>query len=292
MNRQAVAFVLAVTAALAFAASAIAREHVTAPPTTFTDPSGDAGTAADITSLTATNDDKGQYTLVATFATPYPATGEFWFNFDTDLNPGTGDPELGGVDYLLYDDHSQHAFDLEKWNGTSWDEAPTTSTVSITIAPDGKSLTASINASELGNSTGFNFWLNTDDGSSDSGHYDVAPDGSATWQYKQQTVFTLTAAAARQTAATAGKTWMVFIGVVRSDTGKTVGSEGTITCGGSSGSTKLPPAARAFITVSGTSVASCIFRVPKTLKHKSVKGTISVSLNGQTVSHTFTTKVK
>jgi hypothetical protein len=293
MRRLVVVLGFVLVLALSLVAAAGARESVTAPPVTFSDTTGDGGTAADIASLTVTNDDKGQYTFVTNFATPYPANGDYYINLDTDLNPSTGDPQLSGADYVIFDNHSQHTFDLEKWTGSEWDDAPTNSTLTLSIGSDGKSLTASVNASEIGNSTGFNLWLSSDDGSTgtDPSTYDTAPNGTATWQYKEQTVFTLSAVG-RQGAATAGKTWAIYLAAVRSDTGKTVGSDGTITCGAASGFTKLATATHAFVTVDGQSVAFCVFKVPKSLKHKSVKGTISVSYGGQTATHTFATTVK
>src|SRR5690348_16786850 len=128
---------------------------ITAPPTTFTDPSGDAGTAPDITGITATNDDHGLYTINVTFATPYTDTAALALFFDTDQNTGTGDKF--GADYLLADDHGSHSFDLYSWTNANWNEVPHT-TAGVTVASDNMSVALTVNKSELGNATRFNFF--------------------------------------------------------------------------------------------------------------------------------------
>lgn len=289
--RRLAAWTVAALTACVLAAGAYAA---TSPPMSFTDEAGDSGTAADITKVDVSNDDAGNFIFDVAFATAYGSTHELWIYIDSDNNPATGDPQLDGTDYAFYDDHASHGFDLEQWNGTAWGEAPSFDTGSFSIAQDNLSLTAKINRSEIGNPDAFNFFLFSGEGDQTQGHYDFAPSGDGTYHYATQPTVTLSVAAARQLAAKAGHTWTVAVAVKRSDTGKLVGPEGTIVCSASSGSTKLKVTIRNFVSESGgaSSAAVCQFAVPKKLKHKTLNGYVSVSFNGQTVTHTFTAVAK
>ena len=65
---------------------------------------------------------------------------------------------------------------------------------------------------------------------------------------------------------------------------------GTIVCKATSGSAHLVLVTHAFISASGSSAAVCAFKVPKKLKHKLLHGTMTVSYEGSSVTHSFTTK--
>ena len=101
---------------------------------------------------------------------------------------------------------------------------------------------------------------------------------------------TLSLLGAKATAVKAGGTWVLALAATRSDTGKTLGSEGTIVCHATSGTTKLALVTHAFVTANGASAAVCAFKVPKKLKHKLLHGTMTVSYQGQSITHSFTTK--
>lgn len=276
------------------ASAAPGRIAATSVPVDFTDESGDSGTAADIAKVSVSNDDKGQYTFLVHFATPYTGNAGFFVYLNTDVNTATGDPNAAGADYVLVDDYSQHTFYFEKWNGTAWDDAPTNATTSYAIANDNSSLAASVNRSEIGNSASFDFWVESIESDGSNGHFDDGPSGTGTWHYDLQTPLSLSVVAATANVPKAGKTWTMIAGVKRSDTGKTVGSEGTIVCSATSGKTKLKLVTRAFISsgAGGSSVAVCSFAVPKTLKHKVLHGTIAVSYGGLTAGRSFTTTAK
>jgi hypothetical protein len=283
------AAVVAVALALAGGAPAANSQ-----PMSFTDAAGDSGTAADITKVDVRNDDAGQYTFTATFATAYSDTGAFTVFFDTDQSAATGDPTWEGADYALLDDHGSHSFSLFKWNGTDWDAAPSDSTASVTVAQDNLSLTVSVNRSEIGNTAGFNFVLLSDEGDGSTGHYDDAPSGTGHFTYTLQPTLSLKVAGAAQTGVKAGHVWTTDLAVLRTDTNQILGAEGTITCTAASGRTKLKVVLHAFVSAGSSkgSAAVCAFSVPKTLKSKKVTATETVTYEGQTVTHTFTTTVK
>lgn len=279
--------VIAVAALVASGAGAI-----TAPPVPFTDPSGDAGTAPDITAVTATNDDHGLYTITLKFATPYGDAAGAQVLFDIDQNASTGDPQ-SGAEYAFVDDHASHSYGLYHWSGSDWADT-SDKTTGVSVAPDNMSVTFTVNKSELGNVSKFNFFVLSTDGDGSDGHYDIAPSGSDWFTYGAQTVFTLTAAAEREGAAIAGGTWAVSMAAVRSDTGKDVGPEGTIACKATEGAKKLAVVSHAFVSAGGGggSSAACIFRVPKTPKHAAVHAAVTVTDAGQSATASFSTKTK
>jgi len=254
---------------------------ITAPPVSFSDPSGDAGTAPDITGISVTNDDHGQYTITLTFANPYSNTAAAGILFDTDQNGSTGD--TFGAEYLFEDDHASHSFGLYSWGNGTWNQSADT-TAAVTIATDNMSVTFTVNKSEIGNVTKFNFFAISIDGDGSAGHYDSAPSGGGDFTYNAQTVFTLSLGTTRDGAAKAGGTWTVSMSAVRSDTKAAVGSEASIACSAKEGSKKLAVVQRIFV---GTS-AVCSFRVPKTPKRASLLASVSITDAGQTLTKGFT----
>lgn len=290
MSRPLVLLVAACVACV-LASGAAASSSV---PVHFTDPAGDSGTAADITGIDVSNDDKGQYTFDVTFGTPYGSTHFFELDLDTDLSTSTGDPNSLGADYSVFDDHANHSFDLYKWSGTEWDEAPSNTTGSVTIAQDGMGLTVSVNRSEIGDSSAFNFFAYSTEGDGSAGHSDDAPSGSGSFRYDLQPILSLSYAGGRSVAPKAGGLWTVAVAAKRSDTGALVGSEGTVICAASYKGIKLNATTHAFVSEGGNqgSAAVCQWRVPKKLKHKKLTALVTVSFGGESLKHTFTTVVK
>ena len=264
---------------------------ITAPPTPFSDPSGDAGTAPDITGISVTNDDHGLYSFVVTFATPYTDTAGLALFLNTDQNGATGN-SFGAV-YLFADDHGSHSFDLYSWSNSDWNEAAHT-TADVSVASDNMSATFSVNKSDIGNVTKFDFFLLSLDQDGSDGHFDDAPSGDGWFTYNYQTVFTLSAGSSHDGAAKAGGTWTVSMNAVRSDTNATVGSEGSIACKATEGSKKLAVVSHAFVSSGGGggSSAVCTFRVPKSPKHAALHATVTVSDAGQSASKSFTAKTR
>jgi hypothetical protein len=266
---------------------------ITAPPTNFTDATGDSGTAPDITNIAVTNDDHGLYSFTIDFATPYVNSDNLTIAIDSDNNVNTGDTQALGADYLFEDDYASHSFDLAVWQANDFAEAPH-ATANVVVASDNKSMTMTINKSDLGNSTDFNFFVIASDGAFDPGHTDDAPSGAGAFSYSAQTVFTLAAGSSHDGAAKAGGTWTVSMRAVRSDTSATVGADGTIACKATEGSKKLAVVSHSFVSSGGGggSSAVCTFRVPKKPKHAAVRATVTVSDAGQSASKSFSAKTK
>jgi hypothetical protein len=293
MRRSAVALALAVALVLTLAAAASGRTDAGGvTPTVFSDPTGDNGTAADIKTVTVTNDASGFYTFDTAFATALTPTSFFDLYLDSDLNGSTGDPQSAGADYVVDVNLADKAFGFYKWDGTQFSFVQT-STVKVAINPNNLELSIGIGSADLGTTKGVNFWVESSDPDGSAGHYDDAPNGSSVWQYMLQQPLTLSVVAAQASAAKSGHAWALVMAVRRSDTGNYVSGEGTIACKASSGSTKLAVVQRAFISSGGggASAAVCGFSVPKKLKGKLVTGTITVTVQGVTVAKTFTKRV-
>jgi len=264
-----------------------------APPTNYTDPTGDSGTAPDITNVAVTNDAHGGYTFTIDFATPYVNSASLTIAIDSDNNDNTGDPQALGADYIFADDYASHLFDLAVWQSTDFVEAPHL-TAGVVVAKDNKSMTMTINKSDLGNSTSFDFFVISSDGAFGAGHTDTAPSGAGAFSYSAQKVFTLAAGSSHNGVAKAGGTWTVSLRAVRSDTHATVGSDGTIACKATEGSKKLAVVSHAFVSPGGGggSSAVCTFRVPKKPRGAAVRATVTVSEAGQSASKSFTAKTR
>jgi hypothetical protein len=288
MRRLPLALALAAALLLVVSTSASARP-LDIKPISFTDQVGDAGTAPDVSTVSVTNDVNGTYTIDVTFATPLTPTSFVDLFLDTDLNALTGDPQSAGADFAIEDDESTQSFGFYKWNGTTF-VFISSAAVHVRSSQDLKGLEFQVGTPDIGAVTGFNFFVESADADGSAGHYDDAPSGTAVWQYKLQQQVTLSFLAAKATAVRAGGTWVLALAAKRSDTGATLGAEGTIVCKATSGSAHLVLVTHAFISASGSSAAVCAFKVPKKLKHKLLHGTMTVSYEGSSVTHSFTTK--
>jgi hypothetical protein len=288
---RALAAIAALT--LAVAAGASARLATDAGPKVFSDPVGDSASATDISSVSVTNDETGHYRFDITFANYYSDPAELEIYLDTDSSRNTGDPKYDGADYILADYQDDHSYGFYKWDGTAWKTQDSASPIEVTVGTEHKDIEFLINKSDLAGTKAFNFWLGTYrlDGNDD---YDVAPAGSDTWQYTFQEAVKLQAADVYASPAKAGGKWALVLAARRSDNGKYLGGEGTITCAASSGATKLKTITRAFVSGGGGGAtgAACVFAVPKKLKHKVLHGTITVSYQGATVTKAFTSTAK
>ncbi|MDX6442277.1 MAG: hypothetical protein QOE43_2006 [Gaiellaceae bacterium] len=294
MGRRLITLMSLALLALTIATGATATHAALAPVTEFTDATGDSGTAADIKTVDVTNDDQGQYLVDVTLAAPYGGTDSMSVYFDTDMNAATGDPQTLGSEYAIIDDNAANAFYFTVWNGTAWVDSPTSSTVKDSVSTDGKDVLLSVNKSEIGNATGFNFFVFSSEGDGTDGHWDAAPEGTASWPYKLQNPLKLALLAAKAFPVKAGAEWIVGVVVGRSDTGGTVGSEGTLVCTATSGSTKLQLKSHGFGSAGSgkPSTALCSFKVPARLKHKVLHATVTVSYQGLSVKKSFTTTAK
>jgi hypothetical protein len=151
MNTPKRTLLAAAVAALVLVPSAASQAG---PP--YQDPSGDGATSGDVTGVTVVGDKtSGQIIFRVTGSSlstaPNLLTGVF---IDSDANPNTGDPGWDGADYVLITDNS--SYDFEHWNGSDWVQT-SDSTVRVCCIGGGSSIMFSVNKSELGNTSEFNF---------------------------------------------------------------------------------------------------------------------------------------
>jgi hypothetical protein len=267
-----------------------ARAKANTNPATFSDASGDSGTAPDITNVVVSNDANSQITFrinVARLVVPSPV--QIAVAIDSDQNEATG---LSGTDYLLLGDVSNNTFGLGHWNGADFVD---TASATVTASNDTAGITFSINRSELGNTTGLNFWARTLEGSDAvAGHVDDAPD-QGTWNYQLVSGAPLKLAMAAFLApkgVRAGKTLTAVMAATRSDTGNLVSKEGQVRCRARIGGKPLRLLASGFVTVGSQSGAGCSWRVPSNAHKKTIHGLIMISYQGASVSRQFAVRVK
>lgn len=121
----------------------------------YTDASGDAfGNAGDITSVTVAGDKGSGQVVFRIIGTNLASStsNNLYIDIDADANPLTGSQRDSGAEYEFAVDDSGYWFD--RWDGSQWVEA---ANATVRVAGDTSELMISVNRSELGNSTDFNF---------------------------------------------------------------------------------------------------------------------------------------
>lgn len=126
---------------------------------TYGDATGDSiGGAGDVTGVAVTGD-KGSGQLVFRIAGVNIASSEenvLFVDIDSDANPTTGNLLDGGNDYSFYVDDTSYGF--ARWDGADWVRA---SNSTVRVSGGTSLITISVNRSELGNTSDFNFDVTT-----------------------------------------------------------------------------------------------------------------------------------
>jgi len=137
----------ALTAALTFVPAASSG--------TYTDPQGDSGTAGDLVSVTVAGDKASGQLLFRITGTNIVSseTIPLILEIDSDANPLTGDITLNGSDYEFDVDNASYGF--FHWNGSDWVATPD---LSVQVSGGTSQILISVNRSELGNTSLFNFF--------------------------------------------------------------------------------------------------------------------------------------
>jgi hypothetical protein len=271
-------------AALALVAAAVAGAE-----TTFTDPTGDSTTAPDLTSVAVANDAAGNITFRVNVANQptLAADAEVVLLLDTDRNVATGED---GDDFIVYFSGANSSFGLLRWDGSDYVLAPATT---FRVSYTGGVFTVTGNRSELGNTTGFWFYLfglqfDTSDNVVAS---DDAPDGTLVWDYSLTALtpaLSLTAGAptGRPVRPQAGKTFVVSVPVRRSDTRAQLTAGGSVTCKATVSGKSVKATGRY-----GSGKPQCVLRIPRATKGKMVRGSLTVAFQGKKVTKAFSFRV-
>ena len=125
---------------------------------TYSDPAGDSGAAGDITGVTVSGDKQSGQIVFRITGTNLASANQnpLFLSIDSDANPLTGDLTDNGTDYWFGMDDGSYGF--QRWNGSDWvDTADST----VRITGGTSQIMVSVNRSELGNTSDFNFAVST-----------------------------------------------------------------------------------------------------------------------------------
>jgi hypothetical protein len=258
---------------------------------TYGDASGDnVGGAGDVTGVTVTGD-KNSGQLVFRVAGVNIASSQqnvLFVDIDTDANPATGDLLDGGTEYSFYIDDNSYGFG--RWEGSDWVRAPNST---VRVSGGTSLITISVNRSELGNTSDFNFEVTSlavPLGGSGSVGLDSAPDdGSYNYSFDSNGPL-ITSVDVRTTPSggpRAGKAFKVEPTALHlPPDGRTSASPivaESYTCTAKLGSKAL----------TGTGTGSCTFAIPKKKSHgKKLTVRLTVNYEGATkvIPYTFTVR--
>jgi hypothetical protein len=264
--------------------------------TTFTDSTGEDASAPDITSVVVSNDDAGLITFKINISNRPALTPDMigLIFLDTDQVATTGDPNSLGSDYAIELDPG--SVGLFKWNGSDFVAAP--SQASVTYSYDTTGATIRVSASELGKTKGLNFGVDVYSGIAldasgnpdfTNAHDDLAPDpGHGFFAYKVQTKLTLSVQAFTTSPKPAkhGKALIAGMAINESDTAGPV-QVGTVACTATIATKHVPTQAHGL----KNGIAVCGWQLPNTSKGKTIRGTITVTVQGVKVSRSFSAKI-
>jgi hypothetical protein len=239
--------------------------RTTANSTTFADSTGEDASAPDITSVVVSNDDAGLITFKINISNRPALTPDMTglIFLDTDQVATTGDPNSLGSDYAIELDPG--SVGLFKWNGSTFVAAP--SQASVTYSYDATGATIRVSASELGKTKALNFGVDVYSG--------IALDASGNPDFTKS-----------PKPAKHGKSFVAGLAINESDTGGPVHT-GTVTCAATIATSHLAALGHAL----KNGVAGCIWHLPITSKGKTIRGTVTVTVQGVKVSRSFSAKI-
>jgi hypothetical protein len=252
---------------------------------TYLDPSGDGGTAPDITSVVVSSDAERRITFrVNLVRPPVPSEARIALAIDSDQDAATG---YGGFDAVFVVDLGSDNLVGARWNGEGFASTPLST---ATASSDPTGVTVSVDAAAVGTRSGFCFFVRALAGESvAAGRYDDAPDNGV-WSYRLDgaSSLTLTAADPIATKARAGKRFIALISVARSDGEQAEVTYGDIRCSATAAGRPLQATA---IPTYGPA-AGCSWRLPTHSTGSTLHATVTVTLDGATTSQTFTATIK
>jgi hypothetical protein len=283
-------------AVLAFAAGGAwapaATTVSTANSTTFQDSTGERADSPDITTVVVSNTNAGAISFKING--PARLTDDMLADLviDSDNNAATGDPDTGG-EYAI--ELFGGEANLFRWDGTNFSRRtndPPQSTLTFS------QLTITINASELGNTTRFNFAVTVITGITivngdldfSAARADFAPDlGHGLWNYTVNTApLKLVAKSYTRTPSRplAGRTFTAALTVARNDTGAIL-KGGQVICSATVGGARITARVRKFVG----SQARCSWLIPGSARGKPIRGSITVVFEGRRISRSFSATV-
>ena len=236
-------------------------------PVEVTDPTGDSNGAPDITGVTVANDLSGMILFVVEVANRngFVANDDLLIYVDSDRSAATGLPERGGgVDYLLRIDATSQQLSLGRWNGVTFETAPST-----TLRGEwSNAYVVFVNRSDLGGTSGFAFFVRTRL-QSGPGQSDVAPTDAYLPYTLSPPHIEVIRPVFSPAAPRAGSTFRLNSIQLAFETGETARAT-AFTC----------RATLAGKRTRGTGRGGCAFKLPKTAKGKRFVITIAATAPG------------
>ncbi len=288
----------AVLFAVLVAAPAIALgaySAATANSQVFQDSTNEDPEAPDITTITVSNDDAGLISFKIGVANRPSLTPDMLFLLFIDTVPGVGDVDSLGADYALQ--LVPGSVGLFKWNGSDYEAAPSQASTSFTYEPTGP--TIRVGAADLGSPKTLGFVVIAISGITEgaagepdftNAHDDVAPNvGSGLYRYEVKTTVTLKAVGFTTSPkpARAGKTFSVGLAATQNTTGRLV-TGGQVLCTASIAGKRLPVRSKRV----RNGVATCVWKLPTNAKGKTVRGSITLVVEGARLSRPFSAKIR
>jgi hypothetical protein len=266
---------LAVTAALLAAAPSQGAGR-------YADEPGDSNGAPDLTSVSVTGDANGQllFTINTDNLAPESDVDAFLL-LDTDLDLATGAPDTLGADYMFVVSEADNTYGFARWAGSDWDwDAPYST---VRVRGDRTGALISVNRSEVGGTSAFNFWVRTRKGDA----LDDAPD-DGTWNY---------------TLAADGPDIQGVLVTMKPAFGPKAGKPFTITPAGlrlpPSGALGLMPQPESYTcaaklgtrTLKGTGTGGCTFKLKQAARGKKLTVELAVTYQGASKTSQFVFRV-
>lgn len=263
---------------------------------TFADSIGEDPAAPDITTVTVSNDDGGLITFQITVSNRPAMTADMYFVIflDTDSNSSTGASDALGADYAI--ELEQGNVGLFQWNGTDFVSASSQTSLVYTYSTTGP--TIRIRAADLGGTRRLSFGViaasgvvNDANGQVDTTnvHRDYAPDaghGFNAYPVVTKLVLKVTAVTAAPKPALAGRGFSVSLAATQNDTNAPV-QRGTVSCAASIAGKRILAVTHAV----RNGVALCVWRIPAAAKGKTVRGLITLTVRGTSVTRGFAARV-
>ena len=251
----------------------------------YTDKSGDNGSAPDLTGVNVSGDTTSGQIVFQISGVNLSTSDDYptFVDIDSDSNPLTGDIGDGGADYEFAVGGESYGF--WHYTGSDWVDA---SYSTVRIFGSHSLLNVSVNKSELGNTSDFNFSVTTADWP--NRHFDSAPDDGM-FNYSLDDggpkIESLTLATTPTAGPKAGKKFVV------TPTGLTLPPSGA--------TLQSTPAPESYTcqatlngrTLKGAGIGGCTFKIAKKkTKGKTLKVTVTVQYEGESKAFPYTFKVR
>jgi hypothetical protein len=254
--------------------------------TEFKDGAGDSRSAPDITDVSVGNDAVTgaivMWITVANRTGGLTGDDDLLVPLDVDRNPATGDED--GADYLIA--VGSDSVGLGRLDATQITPVDAASLKARFSRPD-RAVRLEIHPRELSETRAFDFWVITLAGEQD---LDLAPNGPPAWSYQFATTALRLAVAGfgvSPRAPVAGRPFAAALRVVRSDLLETL-TLGKVKCTLKLGRASIRATRSGFLE----GVPYCAWKLPRSSKGKTLRGTISVTYGGKTATRAFSVKAR